>query len=144
MRGRLPSGPEYVEQLPGSATAKERVQAVLETLAGTCRVQEACARLGICEQRFEQLRRQVLEAAVERLEPRAAGRPPRLSDDAEEKIQALRAQVAFLERQVELAQVRTEVALILPNAVRQAAAEGPSATAGAHEKKKTRRRRRRH
>ena len=66
MRGRLPSGPEYVEQLEGSASAKERVKVVLQTMAGTCRVLEACERLQISEPRFEQFRRhlrrhQVLE-----------------------------------------------------------------------------------
>src|SRR5262249_6175364 len=45
MRGRFPAGPSYVDKLEGSAAAKERLKVVLETLAGQCRVQEACARL---------------------------------------------------------------------------------------------------
>ena len=39
MRGRKPSGPAVVERLAGSALARQRLQVVLETLAGTCRVQ---------------------------------------------------------------------------------------------------------
>ncbi len=57
MRGRTPSGPEYVDRLPGSETAKDRLKVVLETMTGTVRVHEACDRLQICEQRFHQLRR---------------------------------------------------------------------------------------
>ena len=56
MRGRTPAGPEYVDRLAGSEAAKERLKVVLETLAGACRVSAACARLGVCEQRFHQLR----------------------------------------------------------------------------------------
>lgn len=32
MRGRHPSGPEFVDKLPGDATAKDRLRVVLETL----------------------------------------------------------------------------------------------------------------
>ena len=64
MRGRLPSGPEFVAKLPGHEQAKQRLQIVLETLAGTLRVQDACARLNLSEQRFEQLRIEALGDAV--------------------------------------------------------------------------------
>jgi hypothetical protein len=117
MRGRRPSGPEYVERLDGSATAKERLQVVLETLAGRCRVQQACARLGISEPRFHQLRTQVLEAALERLEPRPAGRPAQTPTPAEQEVQALHAALAERDVEVRAAQVRTEIALVLPQVV---------------------------
>jgi hypothetical protein len=58
VRGRKPYGPSAVGRLAGSPQARERLRLVLETLAGTCRVQEACARLGLSEQRFDQLRTQ--------------------------------------------------------------------------------------
>ena len=67
MRGRRPVGPEYAEQLDGSETAKLRTKVILETIAGTCRVKEACQRLGVCEQRFHQLRQEMLMAAVQLL-----------------------------------------------------------------------------
>jgi hypothetical protein len=86
MRGRRPAGPECVEHLAGSQQAKERLQVVLETLAGTCRVQEVCQRLGLSEPRFHQLRQQVLEAALERLEPRPAGRKPAPDEPEEEEV----------------------------------------------------------
>jgi hypothetical protein len=115
MRGRLPSGPEYVDQLEGSAIAKERVKVVLETIAGTCRVQEACERLHISEPRFEQLRIQILQAALERLEPRPAGRPARANTPAAERIDALEAENAELKMNLRVSQARTEIALALPN-----------------------------
>ena len=75
MRGRYPSGPEYVDvqHLHGSAQAKERLRVILETMMGQWRVGEACERLGICEQRFRQLRAELLQAALERLEGRPTG-----------------------------------------------------------------------
>ena len=153
MRGRLPSGPEYVEQVAGSATAKERAKGVLETMAGACRVQEACTRLQISEPRFHQLRQEFVEAGVERMEPRPAGRPPRTTSPDQEEICRLQQRVAELELQLKLSQARAEIALVLPNAV--AVPEGndnaapttppptPIAAASIDPEKKTRRRRRR-
>ena len=63
MRGRRPAGPEYVEQLHGSDQARQRLRVVLETLAGRLRVQDACARLGIGEVRFHELRKTVLDGS---------------------------------------------------------------------------------
>jgi hypothetical protein len=113
MRGRKPTGPAAVERLPGSARARQRLQVVLESLAGTCRVQEACARLGLSEQRFDQLRSQVLQAGLDSLEPRPAGRRPRPTPAAAE-VAALQARVAELEIELRAARVREEIALALP------------------------------
>jgi hypothetical protein len=112
MRGRKPSGPAAAQRLPGSALAHERLRVVLETLAGTCRVQEACARLGLSEQRFDQLRTQVLQAGLDSLEPRRAGRRPRPTPAAD--VAALQARVAELEIELRAARVREEIALALP------------------------------
>jgi len=114
MRGRYPSGPEYVEvkHLHGSAQAKERLRVILETMMGKWRVQEACDRLGISEQRFRQLRAELLQAALERLEGRPAGRPRRAEEPAE--VAGLRQQLADMQRELHVAQVREEIALALP------------------------------
>ena len=117
MRGRRPAGPEYVEQLPGSELAKERLQVVLEVMAGRCRVQEACQRLDLSEPRFYQLRTQVLAAAIERLEPRPAGRPVQTSTPAEQQVAALQARLAEQEVELRAAQTRIELALVLPQVV---------------------------
>ena len=114
MRGRHPSGPEYVEQLEGSVLAKERLRIVLQTMAGEYRVQEACQLLGICEQRFEQLRRQALQAAVEGLESKPSGRPRQEESVGPDDVIALRQRVAELEAELQASRVREEIALVLP------------------------------
>ena len=123
MRGRYPSGPEYVDvqHLHGSAQAKERLRVILETMMGKWRVGEACDRLGICEQRFRQLRAELLQAALERLEGRPAGRPRR-PEEPQDTV-ALRRQLEAMQLELHVAQVREEIALALP----QAAASSPSA-----------------
>jgi Helix-turn-helix domain len=129
MRGRKPAGPQYVDGLAGSAQAKERLQVVLETLAGTCRVQQACQRLGVGQSRFHALRQQALAAALAGLEPRPAGRPATWAPPLATEVAALQAQVAELEVAVRAAQTREEIALVLPRV-----AGAPA------EEKKTRRR----
>ena len=113
MRGRIPAGPEYVEHLEGSDKAKERLRVILETMMGKWRVHEACVRLGICEQRFRQLREALLQAALEGIEDQPAGRPRRPEQPAETA--GLRRQLESLERELQVAQVREEVILALPH-----------------------------
>jgi transposase-like protein len=112
MRGRMPAGPEVVEHLEGSDKAKERARIILETMMGKWRVQEACERLDICEQRFRQLRDDFLQGGLERLEGQPAGRPRR-APEPEETV-ALRQQLEALQGELQAAQVREEIALALP------------------------------
>jgi transposase InsO family protein len=114
MRGRYPAGSECVEPLAGSDQAKERLRVILDTLSGHCRVREACARLGVCEQRFRQLRQQALGAALAGLEPRPIGRPPRPVTPEAEHLAALAAELAHKDEELQAAQAREEIALILP------------------------------
>jgi transposase-like protein len=108
-----------VDKLEGSASAKERLKVVLETLTGSCRVQEACARLGICEQRFHQLRQEALEAALAGLEPGIPGRPAHTPSPAEEQVRALEEQLAAMDRELRAAKAREEIALTLPRVVHE-------------------------
>jgi hypothetical protein len=114
MRGRHPSGPEFVDKLDGSFEAKERLKTLLETLTGGCRVQEACERLGIKEARFDQVRIEVLQAALKAAERRAAGRPAQASSPADDENRQLRERVAQLEGQLQAALIRAELAVTLP------------------------------
>src|SRR5262245_42888356 len=113
MRGRHAAGPEFVDKLTGDATAKQRLRIVLETISGQRRVTEACAELGISEQRFDELRASALQAAVTALEPKPLGRKPQPPED--EELTRLRARVTDLEAQVKVSAVRAEVAAILPH-----------------------------
>lgn len=124
MRGRHPSGPEFVTKLSGSPDAKERLQVLLETLTGTCRVGEACVRLGIKEARFDQIRIEALQAALLALESKPAGRKPQQSSPQEEELRQLRERISQLEAELQAALIRAEIAVTLPQV-------------GANEQKKT-------
>jgi hypothetical protein len=115
MRGRQPSGPEFVDKLDGSPEARQRLKVVLETLNGTRRVQEACKILGIKEARFDQLRIELLLAALKAAERRPAGRPARESSPAEEENRQLRERIAQLEAELQAVMIRAELAVTLPN-----------------------------
>jgi len=114
MRGRRPVGPEYADKLEGSDTAKERVKVILATMAGTCRLKEACERLGISEQRFHQLREEMMAAAVKALEPGHAGRPAQTPTPTEEQVIALQQQLQDKEVELRAAKAREEIALVMP------------------------------
>jgi hypothetical protein len=115
MRGRRPVGPEYADQLAGSDTAKLRTKVILETMMGKLRLKEACERLDICEQRFHQLRQEMMTAAVQALEPGQAGRPAHTPTPAEEEVAALQQQLQDKEVELRAAKAREEVALIMPD-----------------------------
>jgi hypothetical protein len=112
MRGRKPSGPEVVDAMAGSESARLRVKTVLRTMTGELRVQEACTLLELSEQRFDQLRVELLAAAIAALETKPAGRPPRASESA--VVAELQQQVAELQGQLQAALLRAELAASLP------------------------------
>ena len=114
MKGRHAVGPEYAERLDGSALACRRMRVVLETIAGTKRVTEACAELGLCHQRFEAIRQAALQAGVAALELRPAGRPRQDGAAADAEAARLRERVAELEAELQAAAIRAELAATLP------------------------------
>ena len=75
--GRKPLTTEHVNTLAGSSRAKDRLRVILETLRGELTIPDACSLLGIGEAQFHHLRHTWLQEAVELLEPRRVGRPPR-------------------------------------------------------------------
>jgi helix-turn-helix protein len=114
MRGRHAAGPEYAERLNGSELACHRMRVVLETIAGTKRVTEACAELDICQQRFEAIRQEALQAGVAALELRPAGRPRKDTETSDGEKAQLRERVAELEAQLQAVLIRAELAVTLP------------------------------
>lgn len=116
MRGRLPSGPEFVMKLNGSLVARQRAKVLLETVAGNSRVMEACARLNICEQRFDQIRLEAFQALVNALEPQASGRPAKVLSAADIDVLNLKERIAELEAELKAALIRAELAVTLPHA----------------------------
>lgn len=114
MRGRKPPGPEYVERLEGSAEAKRRLTAILQTLAQARRLGEASAELDLTPQRFHMLRQQALQAALQALEPGHPGRPRQAPTLQQEHLEALQQDNDHLRQELAAALVREEIALVLP------------------------------
>jgi hypothetical protein len=102
-----------VDRLEGSEIARARARAVLETVAGLCGVEDACERLEICEQRFHQLRHEIMEGAMMAAEPGRPGRRPQTLSQDKEQIECLRQQVAELQRELQASKAREEIALDL-------------------------------
>lgn len=117
MSGRKPLGPLLVQHLEGSPQAKQRLEVILETLAGRLPVHEACGRLGIKPAMFHRIRSRVLEAGLADLEPRPQGRPAREITQEMMQIQQLQARIQYLEEELKLANVRLQVAEVLPHIV---------------------------
>jgi hypothetical protein len=117
--GRKPLATGHVDRLQGSEPAKQRLAVLLETLHGVLPVPEACERLGIGESRFHALRGEWLQEALELLEPRPLGRPPQPAVAAQwqSRIQALEAENRTLRQQLAAAEVRRELAEVLPHVV---------------------------
>lgn len=137
MRGRRPVGPEYADKLAGSDIAKERVKVILATMAGTCRLKEACERLGISEQRFHQLREEMMAAAVKALEPGHAGRPVQMPTPTEEQVIALQQQLQDQEVELRAAKARAEIAVIMPGIQHPPTSAGPPGEGEGEAEKKT-------
>ena len=113
--GRHPSGPNLVEGLDGPEEAKRRLKVILETVAGTRTISEACAELGISEAAFHELRKQALKAAVEGLVPRPAGRPRKDGDPEQRRIHDLEEQVFLLKKDLQASHIREEIAIAMPH-----------------------------
>jgi hypothetical protein len=104
-----------VAALSGSDSTKRRLLLFLETLSGQRSVGEACSELGICESRFFAQRAEWLEASVDLLEPGAPGRPAKQAPAADPaELQTLRERVRQLESRLAAAEVRSELACLLP------------------------------
>jgi hypothetical protein len=114
MRGRFPQGSEYIDKLDGAAEEKERLKAILATLSGAKRMLEVCAELGIGETRFHQLRETALQGALEAIARKPAGRPSLAMLSESEQLRVPQERIEELELALREAQVREEIALVLP------------------------------
>jgi hypothetical protein len=115
--GRKPAGPQIVERLEGSPVAKQRLEVILETIAGRSTVPEACERLGIGESRFHELRNQTLQATLEALEPCPLGRPAKPISPEQAEVDERQAELRRVQTELELAQVQLSLARIHPSLI---------------------------
>jgi hypothetical protein len=125
-RGRPAKGPKMVEDLKGSKEAKRRLKVVLETISGEKGVAEACSELGIGKSAFYELRSKVLQSSLSDLEPKPAGRPRREVPEEQVRIEKLEQEKQELLEKLEIAHVREELMLAMPEVfepAKKAAAE---------------------
>src|ERR671924_1100766 len=92
--GRKPLGPSLVDHLDGSERAKQRLQVILETIAGQRTIADACEQLGIGEAMFHRLRTEVLAAGLASLEPKTVGRPRRVTTAERQQLHAMAQRIA--------------------------------------------------
>lgn len=115
-RGRPPLRLGHVDRVPGSDEARNRLRIILATLTGEKTIPEACAELRIGESRFHELRNAFLAKGVESLEPKPLGRPPDPGpSDMERENLRLHRENEQLKLEVQAAQIREEIALVMPH-----------------------------
>jgi len=140
-RGRKPTGPQLLDRLDGSAHAKTRLRVILESLAGRSTIPEACEELGIQETMFHKLRSEVLQTALNRLEPRPLGRPPQRLTPEDRRAAALEDELRQLRVELKASRIREELAEKLPRLSSTAGGPGKKTT---HSTTKNRHRKRKH
>jgi hypothetical protein len=113
-RGRKPTGTNLLEHLEGSDRAKSRLKAVLDTVSGKRSIPEVCEELGIGESMFHRVRSEVLQTALDRLEPRPLGRPTLAASPQDLRLAELEAANLHLQLELKAAEVRRELAENLP------------------------------
>lgn len=134
-RGRKPLGAQLVDHLEGSEHAKIRLKVILETLAGRQTIPEACDELGIQESMLHRVRSEVLQTALNRLEPRPLGRPTHAPSPEDQRVADLEEENLSLRAEVRAAKIRWELAETLPRLSRPTTGPGKKTT---HSKKRSR------
>ncbi|NJO56016.1 MAG: hypothetical protein HC834_06225 [Rhodospirillales bacterium] len=114
-RGRPPKGIQHVDSTEASDETKQRLKILLQTLSGELSVEQACAQLQISEARFHELRTGWLQSAVDALEPKPKGRPPAPPPQEPGELDQLRARVKRLELELRAAQIREQIAAMMPH-----------------------------
>ena len=111
-------GPRLVDETEGSDQACRRLKVMLETISGQKRIAEACEELGIGTAQFHKLRNKMMQGALLSLEPAAPGRPRAAIEEADERIAAMQEENRQLRIELRAAQIREEIALLMPHLVK--------------------------
>jgi hypothetical protein len=88
---------------------------ILETIAGSKDVTEACNELGIGKSAFHELRSELLKSAVETLEPKNAGRPRNVISLEQAELDNLKAEVRRLRAELDVSHIKEELILGMPH-----------------------------
>lgn len=108
-----------MDRFPASEDAKRKLKAILEEMMNEMSVPDACAKLGISETRFYQLREEALTAALRSLEPAAMGRPRKEEVFDGTEVETLRKRVANLENDLVTSQTKTMIATTFPHLLKR-------------------------
>jgi len=112
---RPSAGPQIVAKLEGDPTAKQRLEAILATIARESTIDAASERLGLRPARFYVIRDQALQAALTRLEPRPCGRPSKPQPTPDQlRIAELERELTRLRYALEVAELRAQTSVLLP------------------------------
>jgi transposase-like protein len=114
-RGRPADSCMIVAHLTGSPSARQRLNLMLQTLKGDVPIPQAAAKLGVGRSRFCLKRQEMLQAALASLEPKPRGRPPLETTPEQQEIERLQQQVQALKIDLKAAQIREELALLMPH-----------------------------
>jgi hypothetical protein len=99
-----------VDRIPASPDARERTKVMLLTLSGPWSVRDGYECLGIGRTRFQDLRRRMIESAVQALERGPAGRPQRRPKGVCRERRELRRRVVALEHELRRTQTALDIA----------------------------------
>jgi len=117
--GRKPKGPALVDGIDGGPEAKRKLKVILETIAGSKPVAEACQELGVAEAMFHKLRTEWLEGSLKLLEPKALGRPPKEKGVEVDQLARLEEENVRLQRELRATQLKADIALSMPHILRR-------------------------
>lgn len=121
-RGRPPLGAQHVHRLEGDPESKARLEVILKTLSGELSTDEACQALGVGPSQLFRLRERALQGAAAALAPGTPGRPQRQASPPESsRVKALEAEVRDLKIDLRAAQIREEIAIVMPHLLKPAA-----------------------
>lgn len=111
-RGRKPDIDGLIERRVGSAEAKRKAKLLLRTFGEELTVIEAGRALGLNEGRAHVWRARGLQAVVDAMEPRPAGRPREKAEPESVDVAHLRSHIAELERELAVLRAREEIAVL--------------------------------
>ena len=117
-RGRKPLGTKLVDRVDASTLAKQRLKVILDQVAGTLSVEQACVAIGVKESAFFELRASALQAAASGLEPGRAGRPTK-TNDIDDRVAALEDEMTMARIELQAARIREEIAVTMPDLYRR-------------------------
>lgn len=120
--GRPPLGPDLVDRLDDcSESARLRLKVILQTIAGSIQIEEACTTLGIERSAFNRLRSQFVSQAVQLLEPQKTGRKKKVISQEQAENQRLLEENQKLKFQMQALQLREEIGIVMPHLLRRRA-----------------------